>query len=147
MILIMTGVMLLTFLAPFGAYYAVTLAKKKEYKRHRKIQNLVFYISLGGVLLLEGLIRYSGGSGSLAAQSSYAEHDFYINFLIAHIIGAVLTYLLWIFLIITSNVKFQKKLPGKFSNTHKTLGYIVFVGLIYTGATALVIYVMTLDLV
>lgn len=147
MIIIMTGVMLLTFLAPFAVYYAVTLAKKKEYKKHRKIQNLVFYISVGGVLLLEGLIRYEGGSGSLASQSSYAEHDFYNNFLNAHIIGAVLTYLLWIFLIIISNIKFQKKLPGKFSSIHKTLGYIVFVGLIYTGATALVIYVMTLDLV
>lgn len=147
MFIIMTGVMLLTFLSPFGVYYAVKLAKKNDYKGHRKIQNLVFYISLGGVLLLEGLIRYQGGSGSVASHSSHYEHSYFKTILFAHIIGAVLTYLLWIFLIVISNIKFQKKLPGRFSGTHKKLGYIVFIGLIYTGVTALAVYLMTLDMV
>jgi len=139
--------MLLTLFSPFAVYYAVTLAKKNKFKTHRKIQNIVFFIGIGGVVLLEGLIRYEGGSGSIASQSSYYEHDFFKKILIAHIIGAVLTYLLWIFLIIISTIKFQKNLPGKFSGTHKILGYIVFVGLIYTAVTALAIYLLTLDLV
>src|SRR5690554_958425 len=146
-ILIMTGVMLLTLLSPFGVYYAVTLAKKKDYKRHKKIQNIIFYISVLGVLALEILIRYSGGSGSLASNSAYYGTNFYTITLVSHILVAVLTYMLWMILIILSNRKFKKSLPGKFSKTHKRVGYIVFVGLIYSAISALAVYMMTLNIV
>ncbi|WP_310993735.1 DUF420 domain-containing protein [Aequorivita marina] len=146
-VLIMTAVLLLTLFSPFGIYYGVSLAKKKEYKTHRKIQNTIFLICVLGVLALEVLIRYSGGSGSLASKSDYHGSSFFTITLVSHIIVAVLTYLLWTILIILSNRKFQKNLPGKFSKTHKRLAYIVFGGLIYTAITALVVYLMTLNLV
>ncbi|HLW14579.1 MAG TPA: DUF420 domain-containing protein [Flavobacteriaceae bacterium] len=146
-ILIMTAVMLLTLLSPFGVYYAVTLAKKKDYKRHKKIQNFVFYISVLGVLGLEMLIRYSGGSGSLTSNSAYYGTSFFTITLVSHILVAVLTYILWTVLIILSNRKFKKSLPGKFSKTHKRVGYIVFVGLIYSAISALAVYMMTLNIV
>lgn len=139
--------MLLTLLSPFGVYYAVTLAKKKDYKRHKKIQNFVFYISVLGVLGLEMLIRYSGGSGSLASNSAYYGTSFFTITLVSHILVAVLTYILWTVLIILSNRKFKKSLPGKFSKTHKRVGYIVFVGLIYSAISALAVYMMTLNIV
>lgn len=146
-ILIMTGVMILTLFSPFGVYYTIQIAKKKEFKTHRKFQNIIFFICVVGVLALEVLIRYSGGSGSLASKSEYYGTLFFTITLISHIIVAVITYLLWTFLIILSNSKFQKKLPGKFSKIHKKMGYIVFGGLIYTAITALAIYLMTLNLV
>lgn len=139
--------MLLTLLSPFGVYYAVTLAKKKDYKRHKKIQNFVFYISVLGVLGLEMLIRYSGGSGSLASNSAYYGTSFFSITLVSHILVAVLTYILWTVLIILSNRRFKKSLPGKFSKTHKRVGYIVFVGLIYSAISALAVYMMTLNIV
>ena len=139
--------MLLTLLSPFGVYYAVTLAKKKDYKRHKKIQNITFYISVLGVLALEILIRYSGGSGSLASNSAYYGTSFYTITLVSHIFVAVLTYLLWTILLILSNRKFRSSLPGKFSKIHKRVGIIVFVGLIYSATSALAVYMMTLNIV
>lgn len=146
-ITIMTAVMLLTLFAPFGVYYAVKMARKKEYKTHRKIQSIIFVICVIGVLALEGLIRSGGGSGSLASSSNYYGTSFFKTILFSHIIVAVLSYLLWTILIVISNVKFQKSLPGKLSKFHKRFGQIIFGGLIYTAITALAIYLMTLNLI
>lgn len=146
-IAIMTAVMLLTLISPFGVYYAVRLAKKNDYTGHRKVQNIIFFICVIGVLALEVLIRYSGGSGSLASNSNYYGTEFFTFTLITHIIIAVLTYLLWTVLIILSNRKFQKALPGKFSKIHKRIGLIVFIGLLYTAISALAVYLMSLNLV
>ncbi len=146
-VIIMTAVLLLTLFSPFGLYYGVKIAKKKDYKTHRKIQNAIFIVCVVGVLALEGLIRSEGGSGSLASLSKYYETKFFKITLYSHIIVAVLSYLLWTILIIISNIKFQKSLPGKLSKFHKISGYVVFGGLIYSVITALAIYVMTLNLI
>jgi uncharacterized membrane protein YozB (DUF420 family) len=143
----MTAVMLLTLISPFGVYYAVLLARKKEYETHRKIQNIIFLICVLGVLALEVLIRYSGGSGSLASNSAYYGTRFFTVTLVSHILVAILTYLVWAILIILSNRKFQKSLPGKFSKIHKKVGVLIFGGLIYTAITALMVYMMSLNLV
>lgn len=146
-IIIMTSVMVLSLFAPFGVYYGVKLARKKDYNAHRKIQTITFILCGLGVLALEILIRYSGGSGSLASNSNYYGTSFFTITLISHIIVAVLTYLIWAVFIIASSRKYQKTLPGKFSKMHKRIGLIIFGGLIYTALTALVIYLMTLNIV
>jgi len=146
-IIIMTTVMVLTLFAPFGVYYGVKLARKKDFTAHRKLQTITFILCGLGVLALEVLIRYSGGSGSLASNSTYYGTPFFTITLISHIIAAVLTYIMWLIFIIVSARKHQKSLPGKFSKMHKRGGMIIFGGLIYTAVTALVIYLMTLNLV
>ncbi|MDQ6470594.1 DUF420 domain-containing protein [Flavobacterium sp. LHD-80] len=146
-IVIMTAVLLLTLFSPFGVYYGVKIAKKRNYQTHRRIQNITFIICVIGVLALEGLIRSAGGSGSLASQGNYYNTSFFKITLFSHIIIAVLSYLLWTILIVISNIKFQKSLPGKFSTVHKRLGYVIFGGLIYTAVTALAVYLMTLNLI
>lgn len=144
---IMTIVLLLTLFSPFGVYYGVKLAKKKNYKTHRKIQNTIFIVCVIGILALEGLIRSKGGSGSLVATSHFYGTKFFKITLFSHIIVAMLSYLLWAILIVISNVKFEKSLPGKLSKFHKTTGHIIFGGLIYTAITALAIYMMALNLI
>lgn len=146
-ITIMTSVLLLTLFSPFGVYYAVKRARVKDYQSHQKLQNIIFIVCVLGVLLLEGLIRYSGGSGSLASESKYYGTSFFKIILYSHIIVAVLSYLIWTFLIIISNIQFRKTLPGKLSKLHKSCGLIIFGGLIYTAVTALAVYVMSLNLV
>lgn len=140
--IILTVVLMLNILAPFAVYYAIGLAKKGDFNSHRKIQNTVIFVCLLGVLVLEGLIRVSGGSGSLAQNSSYSGTSIFRTIIAAHIIGAILTYLLWIFQIIASHREFGKHLPGKFSSAHKTIGYILFFGLVYTAVTAVVVYLI-----
>ncbi|HUH35674.1 MAG TPA: DUF420 domain-containing protein [Moheibacter sp.] len=143
--IIMTTVLLLTLFSPFGVYYAMKKARSKAFESHRKIQNTIYIVCVLGVLLLEGLIRYSGGSGSLASESEYYHTSFFKMTLYSHIIVAVLTYLLWTVLIILSNVRFKKNLPGKFSNFHKKCGRVIFAGLVYTAVTALLVYLMSLN--
>lgn len=146
--IIMTSVLIITLFSPFGVYYGIQLAKKKkDYKAHRKIQNLIFLVCVVGVLALEGLINAAGGSGSLASKSHYYDTSFFKYTLFSHIIIAVLSYLLWLVLIIVSNFSFQKKLPGKLSKFHKKTGYVIFGGLIYTALSALLVYLMSLNLV
>jgi|SRR5690625_164294 len=146
-IFIMTAVLLLTLFAPFGVFYGIKIARKKDYQFHKKIQNIIFFLCVIGVLTLEVLIRYSGGSGSLASRSNYYGQSLFTFTLVSHILVAVLTYLVWTIIIIMSNRKFRKSLPGKFTKSHKIFGYIIFGGLIYTAISALLIYLMTLNLI
>ena len=75
--IIMTAVLVITLFSPIGVYLGVNAAKKKDFKSHRKIQNVIFIICVLGVLVLEGLIKSVGGSGSLASQSDYYETNFF----------------------------------------------------------------------
>lgn len=146
-IFIMTAVMLLTLFSPFGVYYGIRLARNKDYISHRRIQNIIFTIGVVGVLALEILIRYSGGSGSLASNSKYYDSKFFTITWVSHIVVAILTYFLWTVLIVLSNSKFRKSLSGKLSEIHKKLGEVIFGGLIYTAVSALAVYLMNLNLV
>lgn len=142
--IIVIGMLILSILAPFVSLYAVSLIKKRDYETHIKIQKALFWICVAGVLILEIQIRVSGGSGSLVADGKYVETAFFKGTLIAHIIGAVLTYIIWGITIFVSNKKWKKRktLPGKFSTTHRRLGYVSIVGLFYTAVTALMVCVM-----
>lgn len=142
--IIIIGMLILSILAPFVSLYAVSLIKRKNYKCHIRIQKFLFWICVLGVVVLEIQIRVSGGSGSLIADGKYIKTDFFKGILIAHIIGAILTYIIWGVTIFVSNTKWKKRrtLPGKFSITHRRMGYISIGGLFYTAITALMVCMM-----
>lgn len=141
--IVVYGMLILSILAPFIALYAVKLAKQGNYKQHIKIQKNLFYACVTGVILLELTIRFSGGSGSLVKENPYLETTFFHNTLWSHIIGAVLTYFIWAYTIFKSKNKHKNQhLPGFFSSLHKKLGYVVILGLFYTGITALMVCFM-----
>lgn len=144
-VFIMTAVLVVTLLAPVFSYYAIKKARQKDFETHKKLQTIVYAFCTVAVVVLELMVRFSGGSGSTFKDSSHADNPVFKTILVIHIIGAVLTFLLWTFLIIKSRRKFQETLPGKFSVSHKKMGIMVFIGLIYTGVTALIVYLMTLD--
>ena len=144
---LMGVVLLITVLSPIGVYYGATLARRKNFKAHRKVQNMLFTLGLISVLSLEGLIRATGGSGSLASQSQHYGSPFFSGMLASHILIAVITFITWATLVVLSNRKFRKTLPGRFSSLHKKLGYGVFIGLVYTAITALLIFLMTLNFI
>lgn len=141
--IILTSVQGLSLIAPFIALYAVNAAKQNNYEKHKKTQKSLFAICIFGVLLLELQIRLSGGSGSLVKDSPYLHTTFFEILLISHIIGAVLTYIIWGILLFKSNNKNKKGLlPGKFTNTHKKFGIITIIGLFYTAITSLIVFIM-----
>lgn len=138
---IIIGMLILSVLAPFISLYAISFIKKKQYKKHIKIQKRLFWVCITGVVILELQIRFAGGSGSLVADSAYTGTTFFKAILIAHIIGAVLTYLIWGISVYLSNKKWKAGtlLSGGFSAAHKTLGYITVAGLFYTAITAFIV--------
>ncbi|PKR81701.1 hypothetical protein CW751_04020 [Brumimicrobium salinarum] len=137
-IFIIICVLTLSILAPFIAIYAVSFIKMKKYKTHIKIHKWLFWVCIAALLVLEIQIRVAGGSGSLVEGSEYMGTTAFKVLLIAHIIGAVLTYILWGITIFLSNKKWKKRktLPGGFSITHKRMGIIVIIGLFYIAITA-----------
>lgn len=142
-LIVVYGMLTLSIFTPFVALYAVKLAKEKKYAQHIKIQRNLFYTCVTGVILLELTIRLSGGSGSLVESSPYIATSFFKNLLWAHITGAVLTYIVWAFTIFKSGKQNKKSnLPGKFTITHRKLGYFVIIGLFYTGITAFIVCAM-----
>lgn len=140
-LIIIIGMLILSILAPFIALYAVSLIKAKKYNEHVRIQKRLFWACILGVLILELQVRVSGGSGSLVQDSAYLQSPFFKGILIAHIIGAVLTYIVWAVMLFISNRKYKKSktLPGIFSKTHRKLGYATIAGLFYTGITACIV--------
>ncbi len=142
--IIIVGMLTLSMLAPFISLYAVSLIKKKNISKHIKIQKRLFWICVAAVLILEIQIRLAGGSGSLVANSDYTGTIFFKSILIAHIIGAVSTYIIWGFTIYGANKNLKNKLTltGKYSITHKKLGYITIFGLFYTAITAWIVCTM-----
>lgn len=142
-LIVVFAMLVLSILAPFICLYAVKLARDKKYKEHIKFQQNLFYTCVTGVLILEFTIRISGGSGSLVKNSPYLETNFFKILLLLHIIGAVLTYIIWAFTIFKSRKKSKMNaLSGTYSAMHKKLGYIVIIGLFYTGITAFVVCLM-----
>lgn len=142
-LIVVYAMLVLSIFAPFISLYAVKLARQKKYKEHIKIQKNLFYACVTGVILLELTIRFSGGSGSLVKNSPYLETPFFRYLLWAHVIGAVLTYVVWAYTIFKSGKQNKnKELPGTFSKNHKIFGYFVIIGLFYTGITAFIVCLM-----
>lgn len=138
--IIVVGMLILSIFAPFISLYAVSFAKKQDYKTHIKIQKRLFWACIIGVVILEVQIRISGGSGSLVSNGQYVDTLFFKSILIAHIIGAVLTYIVWGITIFASNKKSKNNvLPGSFSINHQRLGKFTVIGLFYTAITAFIV--------
>lgn len=141
---IIVGMLTLSILAPFISLYAVSFIKKRDFETHMKIQKRLFWTCIIAVVILEVQIRVSGGSGSLVSNSKYTGTLFFNSLLIAHIIGAVITYIFWGITVFSANKNFKKKktLPGKYSTVHKKLGYGTIIGLFYTAITAAIVCTM-----
>lgn len=132
-----------TLTAPVVAYLSFKLVRSGQHQRHRAVQATLLGICWLAVLLLETKIRLSGGSGSLVANASDAYRPFARGLLAVHISGAVITYLVWSYLVVVSWRRFTVRLPGDFSLRHRQLGRAVFYGLCFTAVSATGMYFTT----
>jgi hypothetical protein len=57
-------------IAPVWAIVAARLARRGEHHRHMQLQLALWLLMITNLLLLEGYIRFSGGSGSLMSGSA-----------------------------------------------------------------------------
>lgn len=140
--LIVNGCFLVTLLSAPVATYTVKLAREGRLELHRRLQTVILTICYVAVLALEIRIRMAGGSGGLLQGSIYAGTGTLRTVAAAHIIGAVLTYVIWGWLLFGSRKTFRKTLPGAFSKGHKRWGWVVLLGLWFTAISATAVYWM-----
>ncbi len=127
-----------SLLAPVVAFWSLRLPKDT----HRKVQLGLLITAWVAVLVLETKIRLQGGSGSFIAAAPVEVQRLARVVLAVHITGAVLSYAVWTGLVVVSWRRFQSKLPGVFSRTHRRLGWVVFGGLCFDAVTATAMYVL-----
>jgi hypothetical protein len=127
-----------SLLAPVVAFWSLRLPREV----HRKVQVALVCVAWFAVLVLETRIRLEGGSGSFIAHADPALQPWARRLLMIHITGAVLSYALWTGLAVVSWRRWQKRLPGEFSRTHRRLGWVVLGGLCFDAASATGMYVL-----
>ena len=131
---------LVTLAAPFAALLSLRLIRIGKHNLHRRAQIALLTICVLAVMALEIRIRVAGGAGALVRSSVYAGSTLLTWVAAVHIIGAVITYLLWIGFVFVSNRSYGSSLPGAFSRSHKTGGLLIIGGLSFTTVSATVVY-------
>jgi len=140
--LFMDIVSIIVLLLPFLIYGAISLAKKKHYSAHEKVQKLLFVISVIVVAFFEVGVRMEGGYKSLMEGTSVS-HDYLLYVLIFHIMISVITLILWVKTLVTAKrYKRLSTLPGLYSQAHKKDGQWTFIGIILTMLTGAWVYAL-----
>lgn len=139
---LMDVIFLATLSTPLVLLYAVRLAKQRRLKAHRALQTTLLAVLLLAVALFETEIRLSGGSGSLMKGSPYAGTGLLRGVLLAHVLANVVTFLVWAVLVVRSWKRFNRDLPGGFTDAHRRAGRFVFAGTVFGAVSAVVMYAL-----
>jgi putative membrane protein len=127
-------------LLPLLLFVSVRFAVKGEIKKHLNSQLTVFVMTLVMIVVFEVGMRMAGGFGEYMKESSIS-YNYFITFLIVHIIVALATVNLWSYQIISS-VKAYKKgtLTGETAQRHKKIAKFLMLGIGVTLIQAASIY-------
>lgn len=127
-------------LLPFLLFFSVRFAVKGEIKKHLNSQLAVFVMTLVMIVVFEVGMRMAGGFGEYMKESSIS-YNYFITFLIVHIIVAIATVNLWSYQIIAS-VKAYKKgtLTGETAQRHRKIAKFLMLGIAVTLIQAASIY-------
>jgi putative membrane protein len=136
-------VFICNLIAPVWALIAARSARRGEHARHMRLQLSLWSVMFINLLLLEGYIRLSGGSGSLMAGSPHAGTALIRIAFALHIGPAVATYVLWAGLVVVTYRRRIAPALGGFSARHALLGKVVIGGLIWTALSACSVYYLT----
>ncbi len=130
-------VMVVSAALPFLLYWAVRLAKKERYDAHKLAHITLFTVTNLLVIGLEIDIRF-GGLDQVIAQSRYYDTDILSTVFVIHLLFAVSSTILWLWLIVIS----VRRYPVHFRFPHKKYGKIVFADIVMTTITGWILYAM-----
>lgn len=131
-----------SLLAPLVALWSVRIVRRRDHAAHRRIHLWLISIAVAAVLALEVQIRLAGGGGNLVADSRLAGTPTMTAVTTAHIVGAILTYGVWVWLVGISYRRYPAVLPGRFSRLHRPAGWLVIGGLLFTALSASGVYLL-----
>jgi len=141
--LITDFVFVCNLIAPIWALAAAAAARRGERTRHMRLQVGLWLAMLVNLFLLEGLIRFSGGSGSLMAGSPWADTTTLEVAFLLHVVPAVATYLLWSWLVVVTWRRWKSPAMRDFAPRHRLFGKLVIAGLAWTALSACFVYYLT----
>jgi hypothetical protein len=124
------------------ALWSLRFVRRRDHLAHRRVQMWLIAVAVTAVLALEVQIRLAGGGGALLHGSRFAGTALIRGITIAHIAGAILTYVAWIGLFAVSYRKYPSILPGRFSRLHRRVGRMVILGLQFTALSAAAVYLL-----
>ena len=140
--LFMDMVTLIVAFLPILVYVAIVFAKKKMYKTHALLQNVLFVFSVIVVSYFELGVRVGGGFDSFM-DGSEVSYTYALIVLVLHIIIAILMLFYWSITIFTGNYHFMKGLiPGKMSNYHRSVAVKTFMAIIFTSFSGIWVYLL-----
>jgi len=140
--LFMDIVSVIVALLPLLILGAISLAKKKHYDAHERVQKLLFMITVIVVAFFEYGVRADGGYEHLMEGSSVGHH-YFLYVLVFHIFISVATLVLWVMtLLAAKRYKKQRTLPGLYTNSHKRDGQRTFIGIVLTMLTGGWVYAL-----
>jgi uncharacterized membrane protein YozB (DUF420 family) len=136
----MDVVVVAIILTPLLFIWAVRLARRGQYVRHRNLQTGLLGTLLVAVVLFELDIRLSGGTQAFMAGSPYLGSALLSWLLRVHVLVAVLTFGLWCFLVVQAWRARMDLHPALFTSLHRRRGYWVFAGTVFTAVSGVWLY-------
>ena len=135
--LIIDIVMIVSALLPFLLFWIILFAKREQYDLHKWSQIVLFTIVNLLVIALETDIRFGGMAEVIEQSKYYGSQTLTIVFLV-HLLFAISSTLLWLWLIIVS----VKRYPVHFRFPHKKYGILVYIDILLTVITGWILYAM-----
>jgi len=140
--LFMDMVTLIVAILPLLVYGAIVFARKKMFKTHMILQNIIFVFSVIIVLYFELGVRIGGGFNGFMNDSEVS-YNYALAVLILHIIIAIVMLYYWTVTIFTGNYHYKKGfLPGRYSNFHRKIAIKTFLGIIFTSFSGIWVYLL-----
>jgi len=140
--LFMDFVTLIVAFLPILVYGAILFAKKRMYKIHMILQNIIFIFSVFVLVYFEVGVRVGGGFEAFISESEVS-YTYALIILLIHILIAIVMLFYWIATIFTGNYHYKKgTLPGRNSKLHRNLAVKTFIGIIFTSFSGVWVYLL-----
>ncbi len=130
-------VMVVSAALPLLLYIAIRFAKKEQYDRHKWAHIILFTVTNLLVIGLEIDIRF-GGLDSVIEQSRYYGTSTLTTIFVIHLIFAISSTLLWLWLIVVS----VRRYPIHFRFPHRKYGILVYIDIVLTTITGWILYAL-----
>jgi len=138
----MDFVMIIVALLPILVAVAIYFAKRKNYRLHALVHQILFFVAIVVVGYFEYGVRAGGGYKTFVEGSSVS-HQYAFYVLIFHIIVAVIGFGIWLSTLIGAKKYARRKaLPGIQSASHKRAGKRAFIWIVLTAVTGIWVYIL-----
>jgi len=142
----MDVVVVFLIMLPLFIVVAIVAVKYEYMKLHLSLQMISFILTLIFLSFFLYNIFFIEGVEKLIAQSSIEPLRTWIS-LILHLFVAFLTLLMWFFALLYAFEDSKRRaLPGVYSRSHREAGRRVFIGIVLTSFSGMVLYWILFDI-